>query len=749
MSAPGALTFSWGRGRHGVLGTGNEEDDTPVASPRHLGGPLAGRRIAQVCCGECHTLALTAEAGAVFSWGSGLMGALGHGGRANELTPRRIESVPFATQLVAGKHHSAALCPDGGGVLAWGWDGWEGSTCIKTPQRVSHLSAGSGVQLAAGACHLAVLTRSDGVVSSGGGVVQAGVLRDAGVVSIAAGTRHTAALASDATVYTWAHGAVGAAEAGPTGRPYQAPPHLQPMRCAWLGGALCIACGGDYTLALLPTSDGTRVVRWQHVNAPDGATPTASAQDERDAGEVRAPHAEGLVAGGGYALVIQADGSALCISPHAPSRKAGGSGGGGGGGVGGFGGLPLGLAPPLANPGEPLRLPSGPNARIAAIALGDFHAVACVVLPGANSDPSLPGVGGSPAGYARARPALLSTASLHQKAVAAPPPPSQQQQQQQQQQQRTPHAPSTLVGADPLTPYHAADDAHAAYARDYAAAHAAAVTPSRKLEMYATAVTREGFSSLPGGATVGRSPDAAYGTGHVQPWGAHPDARLSFYTEQLAVTSGPPPPSASAFASGHTTSREPEPRPTWDMAPPPSRRDGGHCAVGEGAHAGDKSASPFGTTSQPAYLHNYPPEQVSATPYSHAPMPHSAQPRAPDEPPTLHLADPPPPLYSNQLTAYDARASEHAETMAQRQMDAMQSDRQAEAAVASRFAPGGGGVRSNAPPHQQSQQQPQQQPHQPHSTATTPAHRPGHPGGGGATPYSAAKSPTEALWMRE
>ncbi|KOO27377.1 putative e3 ubiquitin-protein ligase herc3 [Chrysochromulina tobinii] len=195
-----AMSFSWGRGRHGVLGDGTaEEGEAPPSSPRIVAGPLNGRRISQLCCGELHTLALTAEAGAVFSWGSGLMGALGHGGRSNELAPRRVEAVPFATQLAAGKHHSAALCPDGGGaVLAWGWDGWEGSACAKTPARLSHLPAGSARLIAAGAFHLSVLTKQDGVVSSGGGVVQAGVLRDVAIVQLAAGTRHTAVLTSDA-----------------------------------------------------------------------------------------------------------------------------------------------------------------------------------------------------------------------------------------------------------------------------------------------------------------------------------------------------------------------------------------------------------------------------------------------------------------------------------------------------------------------------------------------------------------------
>ena len=375
-----ATSFSWGRGRHGVLGDGTaEEGEAPPSSPRIVAGPLNGRRISQLCCGELHTLALTAEAGAVFSWGSGLMGALGHGGRSNELAPRRVEAVPFATQLAAGKHHSAALCPDGGGaVLAWGWDGWEGSACAKTPARLSHLAAGSGRLIAAGAFHLSVLTKQDGVVSSGGGVVQAGVLRDVAIVQLAAGTRHTAVLTSDAQVYTWQHAAVrgtvggSAATASAAGPPMHVPP--QPTRCVWLGGALKLACGGDYTLALLLTADGSRLVRWQHVGARDGAAPAPASHDTRDAGEVAAPLAEQLVVGGGYALVLRSDGSAQCLSTGP------GGGGGGGGGAGGFGGLPLGLAPVLATPGERLALPVGRGQRLACLALGDFHAVACVHL---------------------------------------------------------------------------------------------------------------------------------------------------------------------------------------------------------------------------------------------------------------------------------------------------------------------------------------------------------------------------------
>ena len=92
--------------------------------------------------------------------------------------------------------------------------------------------------------------------------------------------------------------------------------------------------------------------------------------DQRDAGEVDAPGAEYVIAGGGYAITMLQDGGAMCLSI--------GMGGSTGGGAGGFGGLPLGLAPALATPGERLVLPSGAYSRLSCLAIGDFHAVACV-----------------------------------------------------------------------------------------------------------------------------------------------------------------------------------------------------------------------------------------------------------------------------------------------------------------------------------------------------------------------------------
>ena len=131
--------YAWGRGRHGVLAR-DDDEDAHIVAPAMVGGDLTGRRVLQLCAGELHTLALC-EAGGVYSWGSGLMGALGHGGRRDERSPRRLAQLPWTSQIVAAKHHSAALLTSGE-VYSWGWDGWEGSSCQKQPAAQPHLSGG-------------------------------------------------------------------------------------------------------------------------------------------------------------------------------------------------------------------------------------------------------------------------------------------------------------------------------------------------------------------------------------------------------------------------------------------------------------------------------------------------------------------------------------------------------------------------------------------------------------------------------
>ena len=81
-----------------------------------------------ISAGSVHSLALTAD-GAVWSWGNGGCGELGHGDAQNQWQPKKIEA--FAGQRVvavsAGDYaHSLAITADG---AVWSW-GQGGSGCL-------------------------------------------------------------------------------------------------------------------------------------------------------------------------------------------------------------------------------------------------------------------------------------------------------------------------------------------------------------------------------------------------------------------------------------------------------------------------------------------------------------------------------------------------------------------------------------------------------------------------------------------
>ena len=103
------MLLSWGRGKHGVLGHG---DDSDAPSPQRV---LAAPPIAQIAAGELHCVALMCD-GHVLAWGSGLLGALGHGTRATCHEPAEVvalRSEGDIVQVSAGRHHSLALSAAG------------------------------------------------------------------------------------------------------------------------------------------------------------------------------------------------------------------------------------------------------------------------------------------------------------------------------------------------------------------------------------------------------------------------------------------------------------------------------------------------------------------------------------------------------------------------------------------------------------------------------------------------------------
>jgi alpha-tubulin suppressor-like RCC1 family protein len=152
--------WSWGRARSPQLGHDNAEEGFPnkVTFPE-------GVKIKQLDCGRGHTMAVSLD-GQVFSWGRGASGCLGHGGRADERTPRLVggilEGVKVAS-VACGRDFSIAVAEDGR-VFAWGANEMEqlgvgdGVRNQRTPAQVQALAGKTIVQVACGEYHAAAVT---------------------------------------------------------------------------------------------------------------------------------------------------------------------------------------------------------------------------------------------------------------------------------------------------------------------------------------------------------------------------------------------------------------------------------------------------------------------------------------------------------------------------------------------------------------------------------------------------------------
>ena len=114
LTADGAVWSCYGA--LGMLGHGDEQRQL---LPKEVEA-FADQRVVAVTAGGSHSLAITAD-GAVWSWGSDLYGRLGHGDQQIQLQPRKVEA--FAGQRVvavsAGAFHSLARTADGA-VFTWG-----------------------------------------------------------------------------------------------------------------------------------------------------------------------------------------------------------------------------------------------------------------------------------------------------------------------------------------------------------------------------------------------------------------------------------------------------------------------------------------------------------------------------------------------------------------------------------------------------------------------------------------------------
>ena len=85
VATEGGGVYTFGHGEEGQLGHGDEEDQ--LAPRRVPAAGFNGERVVMVAAGGGHTVALS-EAGHVFTWGYGRNGQLGHGDQEDQRQPR-------------------------------------------------------------------------------------------------------------------------------------------------------------------------------------------------------------------------------------------------------------------------------------------------------------------------------------------------------------------------------------------------------------------------------------------------------------------------------------------------------------------------------------------------------------------------------------------------------------------------------------------------------------------------------------
>ena len=116
----GVLTF--GNNEHGQLGRKTENYFSH--SPAAVELPLA-IVVDMVACGDVHSLLVAGGGGAVYTWGYGGNGRLGHGDAQDRPTPREIDKLrvvdgaPRIAHVAGGACHSALVTEDGT-LLVWG-----------------------------------------------------------------------------------------------------------------------------------------------------------------------------------------------------------------------------------------------------------------------------------------------------------------------------------------------------------------------------------------------------------------------------------------------------------------------------------------------------------------------------------------------------------------------------------------------------------------------------------------------------
>jgi len=253
----------------GLLGHG--EGVTRLNTPTRLPSTLGGERAVSVSAGAGHSLALTAD-GAVWSWGGGSLGQLGHGDLQNQLLPKKIEALAGqrVVAVSAGDGYSLALTADGA-VWSWGY-GYSGrlghgdQQDQLLPMKIEAMAGQRVLAVSAGFAHSLAITADGSVWSWGRGTFgklghgqqqqnqlepkKVEAFAGQRVIAVSAGNLHSLAITADGSVWSWGWGACGRLGHG------DQQGQLLPMKIEALAGQRVLAVSAGFAHSLALTADG-------------------------------------------------------------------------------------------------------------------------------------------------------------------------------------------------------------------------------------------------------------------------------------------------------------------------------------------------------------------------------------------------------------------------------------------------------------------------------------------------------------
>ncbi|ETV99620.1 hypothetical protein, variant [Aphanomyces invadans] len=265
IGAKPVAVYCWGWGGNGQLGTNDRESRI---APHLVLSLLEKTSISKIACGSRFTVALTAS-GSVFAWGKNDYGQLGLGHHLQaQLEPRLIDSLSdiAITNIATRGSHVLAISEDGA-VFSWGRGdegqlGHNSRETLHLPKRITKLH--HIVDVACGRAHSVALGHNGALYTWGGGDDGALGLQNvesalepmavpttsSSFQAIACGSRHTLALTSDFRVLSWGWNLYGQLGLG----------HLDTVRFpteipSFIGHKVVqIVCGFRHNFAVVPHS---------------------------------------------------------------------------------------------------------------------------------------------------------------------------------------------------------------------------------------------------------------------------------------------------------------------------------------------------------------------------------------------------------------------------------------------------------------------------------------------------------------